>query len=88
MPGTVGGELGQLQSLKRTFDKNSQEVQQLSSAIAKQLESTWWKGGAADRFRNAWNSEFSPALKKLQQALQEAGHEVQRRHDALERAGS
>lgn len=84
----VGGELQQMQQLKRTFDSNSGISAKLREDITRQIGGTQWTGPAADRFRDAWNSEFVPALKKLEEALREAAGEVQRRHDALERATS
>ncbi|HWL45031.1 MAG TPA: WXG100 family type VII secretion target [Ilumatobacter sp.] len=87
MSGQVGAELGQMQHLKKTFDANAQRGAELLTAVRSSLDSTWWKGPAADRFRQAWASEFEPALKKLEAALAEAGTEVQRRHDALQAAG-
>lgn len=88
MAGQVGAELGQMQSLKKSFDNNAQKSVELMTSVRGQLDNTWWKGPAADRFRQAWTSEFEPALKKLEAALQEAGGEVERRRQALERAGS
>lgn len=88
MAGQVGAELGQMQTLNKTFTDNSRKSVELKTAIRSSLNSTWWKGPAADRFRQAWQSEFEPALQKLEQALNEAAAEVKRRHDALERAGS
>jgi len=85
--GQVGAELGQLKALKKSFDANAQKSVDLMSSVRGQLESTWWKGPAADRFRQSWKGEFEPALKKLDAALKEAGTEVQRRHDALQAAG-
>ena len=85
---TIGGEVGQMESLKATFDRESQTVQQLTSSIRGTLGNTWWKGPAADRFRNSWQSEYEPALRKLESALQEAGQEVSRRREALVQAGS
>lgn len=85
---TIGGEIGQLQSLKGNFDRQSQSVRELTSAIRGELGNTWWKGPAADRFRDAWGAEFEPALRKLEAALQEAGAEVARRREALIQAGS
>lgn len=84
----IGAELGQMQQLKKSFDKNSARTVELMTSIRNQLGNTWWEGPAANRFRQAWSQEFEPALKKLEQALNEAGGEVQRRHDAIERAGS
>ena len=88
MSGQIGAELGQLQSLKKTFDASAQKTIELKTSVHSSLEGTWWKGPAADRFRQAWASEFEPALMKLEAALKEAGVEVNRRHDALQQAGS
>jgi uncharacterized protein YukE len=88
MAGQIGAELGQMQTLKKTFDTNAQKAIELMTSVRSNLENTFWKGPAADRFRQAWAGEFEPALKKLEAALKEAGAEVQRRHDALQRAGS
>lgn len=85
---TIGAEIEQLSSLKGTFDRESQSVQQLTSAITSQLGSTWWKGPASDRFRQQWQSEYEPMLKRLQASLQECGVEVNRRKEALVQAGS
>lgn len=85
---TIGAEMGQLQSLKSTFDRESQSVNQLTGTIGGQLNSTWWKGPAADNFRSSWDSEFAPMLRKLEEQLQQCSQEIQRRHDALQQAGS
>jgi len=85
---TIGGEVEQLASLKTTFDRESQSVQQLSASIRGQLANTWWKGPAADRFRSQWEGEFEPSLRRLQQALTECATEVSRRREALLQAGS
>jgi uncharacterized protein YukE len=84
----VGGELTSMQGLKKSLDTNANRATELKNAVKSQLSNTVWEGPAATRFREAWKSEFEPALAKLTEALNEAGNEVQRRHDALERAGS
>ena len=85
---TIGAEMGQLQQLVHSFTRESQTVAQLTAAIGGQVNSTWWKGPAADRFRSAWEGEFAPTLRRLEAALQEASTEVNRRHSALLQAGS
>ena len=85
---TIGGEIGQLRSLEATFEREAQAVQELTTRIRGELGTTWWKGPAADRFRDAWGSQFEPSLRKLQSALQEASTEVNRRTEALLQAGS
>jgi WXG100 family type VII secretion target len=85
---TIGAEMGQLQTLGQSFSRESQTVAQLVTTIGSQVASTWWKGPAADRFRSAWESEFAPTMRRLEQALQEASGEIQRRHQALTQAGT
>ena len=85
---TIGAEMGQLQQLGQTFTRESQNVAQLTAAINSQVNTTWWKGPAADRFRSAWESEFAPTMRRLEAALQQASQEVSRRHQALTQAGS
>lgn len=84
----IGGELGQMRSLKSNFERQAQTVSELQSSIRNQLNNTLWKGPAADRFREGWQNEYEPALRKLQDALGEAAGEVGRRADALEQAGT
>ena len=83
----ISADVGQLASLKTTFDRQSQNVQELTRAIGGEVESAWWIGGAADRFKDQWRNDFAPMLQRLQQALQEAGAEVDRRRQAIEQAG-
>ena len=85
---TIGAEMGQLQQLGQSFTRESQTVAQLTAAISGQVNNTWWKGPAADRFRTAWESEFAPTLRRLEAALQQSSAEVHRRHDALTQAGT
>lgn len=85
---TIGGEIGQLHSLTANLERQSALVHELTAAIRGELAITWWKGPAAERFRDAWAGEFEPALRRLEAALSEAGTEVARRREALIQAGS
>jgi len=86
--GAIGGEIEQLSSLQSTFGNQSGAVEELTRVITTQLTNTVWQGPAADRFRGSWDGEFAPTLKRLAEALVEAGTEVGRRRDALVQAGS
>ena len=85
---TIGAEMGQLQSLGQSFARESQTVSQLVATIGGQVNGTWWKGPAADRFRSSWEGEFAPTMRRLELALQEASQHIQKRHDALQQAGT
>jgi len=84
----IGGEIEQLAQLKATFDRETKTVEDLTRAIRGQLQVTTWEGPAAERFRTMWTGEFEVSLRKLQQALTDAGGEVARRQGALLQAGS
>ena len=84
----IGGEVEQLAQLKSSFDRQTQAVEQVAATIRGDLANTVWEGPAAERFRAQWSSEYEPALRKLQAALNECGVEVARRRDALVQAGS
>ena len=85
---TIGGELDQLAALKTTFERQQGMVADVLSSIRSQLGNTYWEGPAAARFRESWQSDFEPMLQRLQQQMGEAGAEIARRRDALQKAGS
>jgi uncharacterized protein YukE len=82
----MGADLEQLAALRVTLAQQGQAIQSVADALRAQLERTHWHGPAAERFRAAWSADFEPTLRRLQQALDEAGAEVARRRDALQRA--
>ena len=86
MSGMMGGDLAQLDALRKTFTDQVQTVDVLRSAVDGALGSTQWTGPAADRFRNEWASSFVPALRRLQEALTENASVVANRRDAIQTA--
>ncbi|GAA1553952.1 hypothetical protein GCM10009827_088400 [Dactylosporangium maewongense] len=83
----IGGEIGQLHTLNGNFARQSSTVDSLLRDLRTALANTYWQGGASERFRSSWSSEYEPALTRLSVALQDAADEVRRRADALEQAG-
>lgn len=94
MPGSsggnnvIGGQIPDLQGLQANFNRQSQAVDDLMANLNTDVHDTWWVGGAADRFKSAWESEYQPALKRLSQALVDASNEVHNRVQALIAAGA
>lgn len=88
MSGIIGAQIPELEHLQVSFQRQSAAVSDLMTALSSDVEATWWQGGAADRFRTAWESDFRPALVRLEEALKEAGDEVGRRAQALIQVGS
>jgi uncharacterized protein YukE len=84
----IGGEPEQLSALKTTFDRQSALVQELTGTIRAQLDGTNWQGPNAERFRSSWRDEYEPVLRRLEQALVDAGTEVARARDRLLQAGA
>ena len=86
MSGMMGGDLAQLDALRKIFTDQVQAVDVLRGAVDGTLGSTQWTGPAADRFRNEWASTFVPALRRLQDALTENASVVQNRREAIQTA--
>ena len=84
MTGMMGGDLAQLDALRKTFVDQTQAVDALRAAVDGALGSTQWTGPAADRFRSEWSSSFVPALRRLQEALTENAGVVQNRREAIQ----
>jgi hypothetical protein len=84
----VGGEVEQLTALKTTFDRQGALVEELTVTLRGQLDNTNWQGPNAERFRASWRDEYEPVLRRLEQALIDAGLEVARARDRLIQAGS
>lgn len=84
----VGGDLPQLSSLKQTFDRSQQNIQELTSSLSNAVDSAWWIGPAAERFKAEWEGTHRSNLQNLAQALQECSREVESRRQQLEAAGT
>ena len=84
----IGADLGDLAVLSRRLTTCSSDVDELKRALTALIGTTSWTGGAADRFRQAWESQFRPALDALAAELVDASQEVDRRRLAIDHAAN
>jgi len=84
----IQAELTELETLSRRLSACSGEVDQLKRALTAVIGTTTWTGGAAERFRHAWESQFRPALDSLATELTAASQEVDRRKIAIDQAAN
>jgi uncharacterized protein YukE len=84
----IKADLPQLQTLSHRLGTCSSDVDTLKSNLTALISGTDWAGGAADRFRSAWDSQFRPSLDALSAALVDASGEVNNRMIALDHAGN
>lgn len=86
--GVFGANLADLDGLKTLFVNKSQEVDALTRALDGRIKpgATAWSGPGADKFRTAWESDFSPAMDKLKVALNEAATAVGKYRSNIEAA--
>lgn len=86
--GMFGANLADLDQLRSMFDNKAGEVQSLQSSLGGKIApgATAWEGPGADKFRSAWETEFSPALTNLREALVQAGVAVAKYRDNIEMA--
>ena len=69
----LGNDPEQLDQLSKKFEQEAQQIQQATQQISNQVNSVWWKGPDADRFRNEWEGQFAAQLKKISEALRQTG---------------
>src|SRR5262245_57881663 len=74
----LGADVEQLDSLARKFDQEAQTIAQATSQISSQVNSTWWKGPDADKFKNEWEGQFASQLRKIAEALRQVGTVVRK----------
>jgi WXG100 family type VII secretion target len=84
----IQAELAELDTLSRRLGTCSGEVDDLKRALTTLITTTTWTGGAADRFRQAWEGQFRPALDGLSAELVNAAQEVDRRKVAIDHAAN
>ena len=68
----LGADVEQLDVLARRFDEEAQKIENTISLITSQVNSTWWQGTDADRFRNQWQTTHSSQLRNVVQGLTDA----------------
>ncbi|HEV2780929.1 MAG TPA: WXG100 family type VII secretion target [Actinophytocola sp.] len=84
----IKAELAELETLSRRLGVCGGEVTDLQRALTTLINTTTWTGAAADRFRQAWESEFNPALRNLADELSRAAQEVDRRKHLIDQAAN
>lgn len=84
----IQAELTELETLSRRLGSCSAEVADLMRALTTLINTTTWTGGAADRFRHAWETQFNPALRGLSTELVHAAQEVDRRKHLIDQAAN
>lgn len=86
----IGADIGRMEDLEGTFRTEGGTCRDMIDKLNRAATDSvgFWDGPAADKFRDAWNSQFKPALDKLHAALGEAETEVKNRKEAIRQAGS
>lgn len=87
----IAGEMAQMDGLSRDFTTAAGQVQELIGrldGITNNTVGSGWQGRSASRFQELWNGEFKASLGRMNEALVQAGSEVDRRKNALIQADS
>lgn len=84
----IQADLPELEALARRLGTCSHDVHDLKQSLSTLINTTTWTGGAADRFRQVWESQFRPALDTMAAELTDAAQEVQRRRNAIDHAAN
>lgn len=80
-----GANPEQLAGLGRQLQRQIDNIDAITSAVASALGGTTWVGPARDQFEQEWNQSFRSALGKLNQAFDAAGGDCIARSNDLMR---
>jgi uncharacterized protein YukE len=84
----MGANPDQLEDLGRKVKAQQEAVNSIISTVSGALRSTDWEGPAKQRFESDWDTSFSQALRKMNEAFEAAGTECIQRAGALRNAMS
>jgi len=79
-----GADVQSLRDLGTKLQQGSEEIGRTKSQLTNLVQGVDWKGPDADAFRNDWNGEYTAALTKVINALQEAGRKAKANAQAQE----
>jgi uncharacterized protein YukE len=74
----MGADPEQLRALGKKMDQEAEQITQAERQISSQLKSAWWEGKDGDKFRSEWDGQFSAQLRKISEALKQAGQVVRK----------
>ncbi len=80
-----GANPEQLATLGRHLQRQIDNIDAITSAVASALGGTTWVGPARDQFEAEWNGSFRTALSRLGQAFEAAGQDCVARSVELQR---
>ena len=83
-----GADTDQLKTLSTKLQQGSAEIEKQKSALNSALQSTNWSGPDADKFRGEWDSQHASNLKKVADALREAGDRAQKNAEQQQQASN
>ena len=83
-----GADIAQLKTLGTKLQAGSSEIDKQKSLLTKVLEGTDWKGPDADKFRGEWDSQHASSLKKVADALRDAGARAQKNAEQQQQASN
>ena len=88
MPGFYGADIEQLRALAKTMSRHSDKMNSLSSELGQLIASSRWDGRDAVQFRQAWEAEHRPMLRRAAASLQTQAKELERNADQQDKSSA
>lgn len=73
-----GLDVQEVRELGKKLQNEAGDIERTLSTLTSKLNSTTWKGPDAERFRNEWTGEHTASLKKVINALRDAGQKAEK----------
>ena len=77
----LGANVEHLDRLARLMDQECSRIEQAAQQIGGEVQSAWWMGADADRFRGEWQGQYAPQLRQVASALQSTAQAIRAQAD-------
>ena len=82
----IGADPDQLDQLAGSFERQAQALDAAAARVRAQIHGSSWRGGAASRFRQDWDSTHMPRLRTTSGSLRSAASNLRRQANEQRRA--
>jgi len=73
-----GADVEQLRTLGSKLEQGATDIDSQRASLTSALNNVEWHGPDATRFKEQWNGELSTMLRRVAEALNEAGQKAKR----------
>ncbi|NND02617.1 MAG: hypothetical protein HKN91_07505 [Acidimicrobiia bacterium] len=74
----LGADVEQLDRMAAKFEQHAGQIEDTIRILGGEVESVWWEGSDAQRFKSDWNGTHRSNLQRLCQELRQTAGQVKK----------